>query len=96
MSLATLEPGARVAAALAGPRRRHRLVVAGLAVLLLLVVAARVLLGDFTVTIPDFARILFGADIPGATFIVMESKLPRALLGVRGENARQHEGWQRQ
>ena len=42
---------------------------------------ARVLLGDFTVTIPDFVRILGGADIPGASYIVMESKLPRAVLG---------------
>lgn len=64
------------------PRRRRRLVVAGLGVLLTLAVGARVLLGDFTVTVPDFVRILGGADIPGATFIVMESKLPRALLGV--------------
>lgn len=42
----------------------------------------RVLLGDFTVTVPDFIRILLGAEIPGATFIVMESKLPRAVLSV--------------
>jgi iron complex transport system permease protein len=57
-------------------------VVAGLSLALLLTFAARVLLGDFTVTIPDFFRILFGADIPGASFILMETKLPRALLGV--------------
>ena len=43
--------------------------------------AARVLLGDFTVTLPDFVRILGGEQIPGATYIVMESKLPRAVLG---------------
>ena len=40
------------------------------------------LLGDFTYTIPDFFRILFGADLPGATYILMESKLPRAVLAV--------------
>jgi iron complex transport system permease protein len=51
-------------------------------VALLLVFGARVLLGDFTITIPDFFRILFGADIPGASYILMESKLPRAVLGV--------------
>ncbi len=64
------------------PVRRARLVVAGLSLVLLGVFAARVLLGDFTFTIPDFFRILFGEEIPGATFILMESKLPRAVLGV--------------
>lgn len=44
--------------------------------------ACRVLLGDFTVTVPDFFRILFGAEIPGASFIVWESKLPRAVAAV--------------
>ena len=51
-------------------------------VLLVLCFAARVLLGDFTVTLPDFFRILGGAEIPGASYILMESKLPRAVLGV--------------
>lgn len=73
---------ARVVRARRVPVRRYRLVLAGLSVLLVLVFAARVLLGDFTITIPDFVRILRGADIPGASFILMESKLPRALLGV--------------
>jgi iron complex transport system permease protein len=71
-----------VRAARARPRRQNRLVVGGLGALLFLVFAARVLLGDYTFTIPDFFRILFGADIPGATFILMEEKLPRAVLGV--------------
>lgn len=71
-----------VRAARAGPRRRHALVVGGLGVLLLGAFAARVLLGDFTVTVPDFFRILGGADIPGASYILLESKLPRAVLGV--------------
>lgn len=63
-------------------RRRGVLVLTGLLVLLLGVVSARVLLGDFTITIPDFFRILTGTDIPGASYIVMESKLPRAVVGV--------------
>ncbi len=63
-------------------RRRRRLVVGGLALLTLLAFAARVLLGDYTVTIPDFFRILTGTEIPGASYIVMESKLPRAVLAV--------------
>lgn len=64
------------------PRRRHRLVVAGLVAVLVAVFLARTLLGDYTITIPDAVRIVGGADIPGATFILMESKLPRAVLGV--------------
>nr|WP_244186302.1 iron chelate uptake ABC transporter family permease subunit [Arthrobacter agilis] len=44
--------------------------------------AANVLLGSYTVTIPDVFRILGGADIPGASFIVMENKLPRSVIGV--------------
>ena len=44
--------------------------------------AVNVLLGSYTVTVPDFFRILAGADIPGASFIVLENKLPRAVIGV--------------
>ena len=49
--------------------------------------AASVLLGSYTVTIPDFFRILGahltgGEKIPGASFIVMEHKLPRAVVGT--------------
>ena len=73
---------ARVRRARRVPLRRHRLVVATLSLGLLLVFAARVLLGDFTFTIPDFVRILFGAQIPGASYILMENKLPRAVLAV--------------
>lgn len=71
-----------IATSTARVRRRGRRVVAGLLVALLGVFAARVLLGDFTITIPDFFRILGGAEIPGATYILMESKLPRAVVGV--------------
>ncbi len=46
-----------------------------------------VLLGSYTVTIPDFFKILAahltgGEKIPGASFIVMENKLPRAVIGT--------------
>ena len=51
-------------------RRTGRLIaIMYLAVLIML--AVRVLLGGYTVTIPDFFRILGGERIPGATFIVM-------------------------
>lgn len=48
---------------------------------------ASVLLGSYTVTIPDFFTIVAnhltgGAKIPGASFIVMENKLPRAVIGT--------------
>lgn len=62
--------------------RRHLLVVSGLGVAVVGAFLVRVLLGDFTVTFPDFVRILGGAQIPGATFIVLETKLPRAVLAV--------------
>lgn len=64
------------------PIRHHRRLVAGLVLAVVGAFAIRVLLGDYTVTIPDFLRILGGEQIPGATYIVMESKLPRAVLSV--------------
>lgn len=62
--------------------RRGRLVASALTAALLLAFLMDVLLGSYTVTIPDFFRLLGGADIPGARFIVMENKLPRAVLGT--------------
>jgi iron complex transport system permease protein len=64
------------------PRRHHALVAGGLLAVLVAAFAARVLLGDFTFTVPDFFRIVLGAEIPGASYILMESKLPRAVLAV--------------
>ncbi|RKT77023.1 iron complex transport system permease protein [Terracoccus luteus] len=67
------------------PLRRVRAVVAGLAVLAVAALLARTLLGEYTVTVVDFVRILRGETIegaPGASFIVMEAKLPRAVLGA--------------
>ncbi|WP_269928363.1 FecCD family ABC transporter permease [Kocuria massiliensis] len=64
---------------------RPRLVIPALAVALLLAVAVRVLLGSYTVTIPDFFSILTGHSIPGAggaRFIVLQDKLPHAVLGA--------------
>jgi iron complex transport system permease protein len=84
----TLVPGtppdavATVRTARRRPHRRHRLVLTALALLLVGVLAVRVLLGDFTVTVLDLVRILGGETIPGASYIVMEVKLPRAILGA--------------
>lgn len=65
-----------------GPARRRRRVVAGTATLVVALFAARTLLGDYTITVPDFFRIVTGTQIPGASFILMEVKLPRAVLAV--------------
>jgi iron complex transport system permease protein len=75
-------PAEVVRAARRRPVRRHRVVVAGLLVLLGTVVTIRVVLGDYVITVPDVVRILGGTEIPGASYILLESKLPRAILGV--------------
>lgn len=72
----------RVRRALRAPARHRRLLLGALALGVLGAFAARVLLGDYTVTVADFVRILGGEQIPGATYILMESKLPRAVLAV--------------
>ncbi|MDQ0730396.1 FecCD family ABC transporter permease [Arthrobacter sp. B1I2] len=68
-----------------GRRRLNRTAVLAAGVVVLFAVS--VLLGSYTVTIPDFFTIVTnhltgGAKIPGASFIVMENKLPRALTGT--------------
>lgn len=63
-------------------RRRRTYVLAGLAAVLAAAWVARVLAGDYIITVPDFFRIVGGADIPGASFILMEGKLPRAVAGL--------------
>lgn len=65
--------------------QHHRTALLAAAVVVLFAVS--VLLGSYTVTIPDFFKILFahltgGEKIPGASFIVMENKLPRAVIGT--------------
>jgi iron complex transport system permease protein len=58
-----------------------------LAIAVVVLLAVSILLGSYTVTVPDFVRILTahltgGEKIPGASFIVMENKLPRAVIGT--------------
>jgi iron complex transport system permease protein len=75
----------RVCRARRRPLRRARVVIAVLAVVVLAAVLVRVLLGDYVVALADLLPILRGetlANAPGASFIVMEAKLPRALLGA--------------
>ncbi|MEG7613882.1 iron chelate uptake ABC transporter family permease subunit, partial [Listeria monocytogenes] len=54
----------------------------GLGTVLLVLLALRVLWGHYQVTPADFVRILAGQTIPGASFIVLEEKLPRAVAAV--------------
>ena len=81
-----LQENGSAAAAVREVRRRsglrRRAVLAALAAGVVVLFFAGVLLGSYTVTIPDFVRILAGERIPGASFIVMESKLPRAVTAI--------------
>jgi len=65
-----------------GPRRRRALVVSTLLLLIASLVLVRALLGDYRVSFPDALRILGGEQIPGASFVLMESTLPRAVMAV--------------
>jgi iron complex transport system permease protein len=71
-----------VGRARARAHHRTRLVAGVLALLVLGLAAANVLLGSYTVTVPDFVRIVSGETIPGASFIVLENTLPKAVLAV--------------
>ncbi len=75
----------RVRLARRRPAHRVRLVIVLLAVAGLGAVLGRVLLGDYVVALADLVPILRGdalPDAPGASFVVMEAKLPRAVLGA--------------
>jgi iron complex transport system permease protein len=63
-------------------RARLRRTVAALSAAVVVLFLVDVLLGSYTVTMVDLVRILGGADLPGATFIVLENKLPRAVVGL--------------
>ncbi|MBM7051535.1 MULTISPECIES: iron chelate uptake ABC transporter family permease subunit [unclassified Rothia (in: high G+C Gram-positive bacteria)] len=78
-------PAARVRDIRRRAGRRPARVIAALVALLTAVFFARVLLGDYTVTPGDFLTIVQGGTLEnarGARFIVMEEKLPRAVLGL--------------
>jgi iron complex transport system permease protein len=63
-------------------RRRLRLVLTAGVLALVAAVLVRALLGGYRISLPDAVRIVLGAEIPTATFILMESTLPRALLAA--------------
>lgn len=62
--------------------KRSASLIAGLSGVVVLLFFAKVLLGSFQVSFVDFWRIVGGETIPGATFIVMEDRLPAALIGL--------------
>ncbi|NUR16497.1 MAG: iron chelate uptake ABC transporter family permease subunit, partial [Dermatophilaceae bacterium] len=75
----------RVRRARRRPARRVQVVLAVLTAAALGAVLVRVLLGDYVVALADLVPILRGETLPnapGASFIVLEAKLPRAVIGA--------------
>lgn len=65
-----------------GVRRRQLLLLVGLGALVVALFLVRALLGDYRVSFVDGIRMISGTTIPGASFIFMESTLPRACMSV--------------
>ena len=65
-----------------GVRRRQVLLLVALGALVIALFLARALLGDYRVSFVDGIRMISGTTIPGASFIFMESTLPRACMSV--------------
>lgn len=64
------------------PAAHHRGLIAVLGVLAAAAFVGCCLLGEVVVSVPDFLRVLGGAQLPGTTFIVMDDRLPAAVLAV--------------
>lgn len=62
--------------------RRRRTTWGLLALAVLVAFAVDVLLGRFPVPLPDLVRIASGEDVPPTGFILLEDKLPRAVVGL--------------
>lgn len=69
-------------AARRGVRRRQRRLLVALTVLVVGLFLVRALLGDYRVSFVDGIRMISGTTIPGASFIFLESTLPRACMAV--------------
>ena len=63
-------------------RRRQWVTLAVLGALVVTLFLVRALLGDYRVSFVDGIRMISGTTIPGASFIFMESTLPRACMAV--------------
>lgn len=75
-------PVERVRAARRRSRRRATVVSWVLAALTLACTVVTLTLGSFDVSLPDVVRILGGAEIQGASFVVWDLRLPRALTAI--------------
>ncbi|KGN31707.1 enterobactin ABC transporter permease [Knoellia sinensis KCTC 19936] len=62
--------------------RRHWILLAALTALVIGLFLVRALLGDYRISFADGIRMISGTTIPGASFIFMESTLPRACMAV--------------
>lgn len=62
--------------------RRRRVLVAVLAAAIVTVFAASLVLGQTVYSPAEVIRVIFGADVPGASFTVGDLRLPRAVLGL--------------
>lgn len=76
------DPVVRVRSARLRHSSRLRLGLAGALLTLVGAILVRALLGSYRVSLPDAVRIVLGAELPTATFILMESTLPRALMAA--------------
>lgn len=63
-------------------QHRRRTVVTALLVMLVALIALTLSLGQSFVPLGDVLRVLFGQDVPGASFVVGDLRLPRAVLSV--------------
>jgi iron complex transport system permease protein len=63
-------------------RRSRAAVAAALAGTVVVLFFTKVLLGTFVVSVPDFLAALGGQTVPGVSFIVMEDRLPAAVVGT--------------
>lgn len=63
-------------------RRRQWVTLGVLGLLVVVLFLVRALLGDYRVSFVDGIRMISGTTIPGASFIFMESTLPRACMSV--------------
>ncbi|MFE6887886.1 FecCD family ABC transporter permease [Streptomyces sp. NPDC057694] len=86
-TLASPGPDLRAATArVAAVRRRGRARLVGVSAALLAATAAAFCFalsyGDYTVPLPDVVRTLLGGGDPGSRFVIVELRLPRALLAL--------------
>lgn len=63
-------------------RRRGVVLIVALTLLVIGLFLVRALLGDYRISFVDGIRMISGTTIPGASFIFMESTLPRACMSV--------------